>query len=348
LVPRQASASRGAGFVATVRAASIRLVRAPPREHLVQDHAEGEDVAAHVDRRHVAARLLRAHVRDGAADHALMGERAVLGVLGGQPREAEVEDLHHRRRGFGVALLGRRHDDVQGLQVAVDHAALVRVVHSVGDRAEHLEPLRDLLRRQRASAGGEPLVERLSAHQLHREVVVPVGRVPRLVDRGDVGVPESAERLGLAAEHAGVDVVDVVPLSHDLDGDAPARAGLLGLPHHAHAALAEEADDAVVADRLGRSAPLGEGRRQVGLRERRVGFRTALRRWRPVFEVRHWGPSSSAAGRWARPLVWLLSCSAQLAAAVPLFPRVAPAFPATPAGRRGAPSRRGWPAPLRR
>ena len=53
-------------------------------EHLVQDHAQGVDVAAHVDRRDVAARLLRAHVRDGAADHALVGERAVLGRVLGQ------------------------------------------------------------------------------------------------------------------------------------------------------------------------------------------------------------------------------------------------------------------------
>ncbi len=74
--------------------------------------------------------------------------------------------------------------------------------------------------------------------------------VAGLVDGGDVRVLEAAQHLRLTVEHAGVQVVDVVPLAHHLEGDAAARVLLLGLPDHAHATLAEQPDDPVLADRL--------------------------------------------------------------------------------------------------
>ena len=64
-------------------------------------------------------------------------------------RETEVEDLH-------LACL--RDDEVRGLQVAVDDAALVRVVHGAADRVEELQPLAQLLARR-------PLAAELVPHE---------------------------------------------------------------------------------------------------------------------------------------------------------------------------------------
>ena len=138
----------------------------------------------------------------------------------------------------------------------MDDAALVRVVDRLADGREEAEPQLELLRRHRRRALRQPLPERLAPHQLHGEEVVAVPGVAGLVDGGDVRVLEAAEDLRLAVEHAGVQVVDVVALAHHLEGDAAARVLLLGLPDDAHAALAEQADDLVLADRL-RHRPRG-------------------------------------------------------------------------------------------
>jgi hypothetical protein len=81
-------------------------------EQLIEDHAAREQVAAPVDR--LAGELLGRHVRDGA-EH-----RAELGELGGvELGDAEIGDFD--------AAVGEQ-DDVGGLDVAMDDAALVRVL----------------------------------------------------------------------------------------------------------------------------------------------------------------------------------------------------------------------------
>ena len=80
-------------------------------QQLVQDHAEGVDVGARVDR--LSLHLLGRHVCR-RADHASGGRKAVLVV--DQLRDAEVEDL-------GLAAV--RDQDVVRLQVAVDDLVVV-------------------------------------------------------------------------------------------------------------------------------------------------------------------------------------------------------------------------------
>ena len=81
-------------------------------QQLVQDHAQGVDVGARVDR--LSLDLLRRHVC-WRADHASGGREAVLVV--DQLRDAEVEDL-------GLAAV--RDQDVVRLQVPVDDLVVVR------------------------------------------------------------------------------------------------------------------------------------------------------------------------------------------------------------------------------
>ena len=127
--------------------------------------------------------LLGTHVAHGP-DH-LARHRLHRGLQVGlrRAREAEVEHLRLARLGD---------EDVGRLQVAVDDAALVRVLHGVGDSATSraLPRSSSLLR--------DVVVERAAAHQLHREVGLRTeARVgdARLVDLRDAGMLQAAEEL---------------------------------------------------------------------------------------------------------------------------------------------------------
>ncbi len=176
-------------------------------------------------------------------------------VLVGDARETEIEDLDQRRGRSrcrpGLRFRGLLDDDVRRLEVAVDHSALVGVVHSVGDRAKQPQPELELVRGDRRRASRCPCTEGLAPDQLHGEEVVPVVGVTRLVDGRDIGVLQPAEGLGLALEETGVDLVDQVSAAHDLERDASLGVLLLGLVNDAHATLAEHRDDPVAADRRG-------------------------------------------------------------------------------------------------
>ena len=86
-------------------------------EHLVEDHAQGVEVAPGVYG--FAQRLLGRHVARRAQNEARLGDRGV----GGGARYPEVRDLHVARRG---------QEDVVGFYVAVDHPAPVRFFEGVG------------------------------------------------------------------------------------------------------------------------------------------------------------------------------------------------------------------------
>ena len=84
----------------------------------------------------------------------------------------------------------------------MDDAALVRVADGAADRLEEAQPIVQLLvgRMRAAHVLAHVIAERLSGDQLHREEVLSVVGPPGLVERGDVGVDQPRERLGLAAE----------------------------------------------------------------------------------------------------------------------------------------------------
>ena len=103
---------------------ATEVERQPSREQLVEDDAERVDVGSRVELRHVPDDLLGTHVAhrpDHLARHRLY-RRLQFGLRGA--REAEVEHL-------GPARFGD--EDVGRLQVAVNDAAVMRVLHGVRD-----------------------------------------------------------------------------------------------------------------------------------------------------------------------------------------------------------------------
>ncbi len=127
-----------------------------------------------------------------------------------------------------------RDQDVGRLQVAVDDALLMRVLHRLADRHEEFQPL----------FGGEPglvaeLGQRQAVDQLHDEERLAGGRQAAVEHLGDVGMIHHRQRLPLLLEalqhglrvHAGLD-----QLQRHLALD---RLGLLGDPDLAHAPFAD-------------------------------------------------------------------------------------------------------------
>ena len=104
------------------------------RGHLVEDHADGVEVAALVQG--AARGLLRGHVLRSAADHVVPRQPGLLGI--DWPDDSVARQRRHvRPENFGDAEIehldvvglvapGLDHD-VLGLQVAMDHVVDVRL-----------------------------------------------------------------------------------------------------------------------------------------------------------------------------------------------------------------------------
>jgi hypothetical protein len=88
----------------------------------------------------------------------------------------------------------RGDEDVGGLEVAVDHTALMGPLDGFADRLHQLEdlPLWELMT-------GHVLIEGHTVDQLHRIVIGPLEQ-PALVNPGDVGVFETRGQFDLALE----------------------------------------------------------------------------------------------------------------------------------------------------
>ena len=178
------------------------------------------------------------------------------GIVSGadQPRQAEVHDLGHLRGG---------HEDVLGLQVAVNDPARMGVAERGGDVDEEADrPCPGRPRRRT-----ESLRERHALDHLHDDVGRPgdgpIGRGLRalgeygfaeVVHRDDGRMVEATQRPHLSGEASALDAGGVDDLDRDLPQDDTlavayveevAAAELLGQVDGAVAAAADLADDTV-------------------------------------------------------------------------------------------------------
>ena len=140
-----------------------------------------------VDGGGVGGHLLGAHVA-GSAEHLAGAGQAgpALQVGVGGAGDAEVEHL---------GLSGHLHHNVGRLQVAVDDALVVRVLHRVADPRHQAHAGVDV---EAVKAG--VLVQGEAADELHREERLAVVGEAGLIDLRDAGVVQSGQDLGLVAE----------------------------------------------------------------------------------------------------------------------------------------------------
>ncbi len=200
--------------------------RRAARQQVVEDGAQ----AVHVGgggQAPVGQRLLGRHVAGRAEDHATLRQGgAPLDALG----QAEVGDV-------GLAPLVE--EDVGRLEVAVQDAALVRVVHRAGHLHHQLnKPTRCIAWALRQTP---PLDE------LHAEEVLPL-MLADLVDGHDVRVVEVGGVFGLGAEAAQLVGAGQGAVADHLEGHQAAQRQLPRPVDDAHAAARDFPQHLVIAE----------------------------------------------------------------------------------------------------
>ena len=133
--------------------------RQPASQALVEQHTEGENVAAGVGG--LTAKLFRRHIWDRATNgvsRRCASGKGLFGVIAsafapGQDCQAKIENLHAR---FEI------HHDIARFDIAVKNARLMRFVQSLGNLTRDLQHLRG---RQRAAL--ENLLEGFAVHEFH-------------------------------------------------------------------------------------------------------------------------------------------------------------------------------------
>ena len=218
---RGALGAQGGGFPNTTRELA--------GDHLVNHDAEGVNVRAVVDLR-AGVKLLGRGVVGRAHAGAGLGAEAAVGVVAlGQTKVAHLHPA-----------IPREHD-VTGLDVPMHDAVLMGELQRITDLWQQGE--RHLLRH---GAGADHVHHVRSIHQLHDDVQVVRPGFTEVDDADDVWVVQLRHGQRLTAETLlEVVVLTAVP-AHDLDGHMALKPNLRALVHRAHAALTQEALDAVV------------------------------------------------------------------------------------------------------
>ena len=93
--------------------------------------------------------------------------------LGGELRQAEIQEL---------GLAARGHENVGGLEVAMNDAFLVRGIQRVGDLHTNLDDGLDC-----KNTPGDTFLERFTLEQLHHDERLPIV-FPNFVNSADVGM----------------------------------------------------------------------------------------------------------------------------------------------------------------
>ncbi|HKP14267.1 MAG TPA: hypothetical protein VJZ91_19255 [Blastocatellia bacterium] len=186
--------------------------------------------------------------------------------------DAEVEQLRHTFP---------RHEDVRGLEVAVDDEVLVSVIDTPADFDEQFQPLPG-----RQITFGAVVINLDAFDVLHHEERLAVGRDAAVQEARDVRVVERGEDLPLAAETAGeVGVGETAP--HELERDLLLKLSVraLGEEDRAHPAAAQLAQNPVGPELPVLQLLVRQARDQVGGEDEGRGFDEMLRR-RRVYEQR--------------------------------------------------------------
>jgi hypothetical protein len=136
------------------------------------------------------------------------------------------------------------HQDVRGLEVPVNEAALMRGGERVGQRSRHGDEAFD-----RQTVGRNSLCQGKPLDQLHGKEVNALGFLHR-VDGDDVGMVDGGESPGLSSETGQPVRIGRKRLGQDLDGDLAVEAGVEGSPDLTHAPLADLLDEAIVGEHL--------------------------------------------------------------------------------------------------
>ena len=194
--------------------------RDAPGQALVEHEAEGVQVGAAVEA--ASAHLLRGQVLGGAHHHVVARQViAAVEPLG----DTEVGEQHPTVR---------RHQDVAGLDVAVDEPGAVCGVERGSDAGSDVD--RQL--RAEARLHVEQLAQALAVDELHDDGLA-TGFCEHVVDGDDVGMREAGDGDGFATKALGDHGIRRQARLQPLEGDAAVEGEIGGQPHLRHAALGE-------------------------------------------------------------------------------------------------------------
>ena len=219
--------------------AGVPAKRRAPGEHLVQQHAETEHVAAMIDL--PAARLLGRHVGD-RAEHQPgigvgLGQRLAARVAAqrvDQLSQAEIDDL-------GMTIFRQHH--VGRLEIAMDDPLVVGARQAFGHFRRDFERAAG-----RQMSAREHVAELLAPHQLHRDEADTVGFVD-LMDDGDVRMLERRRSPRLLNEPLPAVGIGQQFRREHFQRDFPIQPNVDRAIHDAHAAAADLVEDLVMGQR---------------------------------------------------------------------------------------------------
>ena len=213
-------------------------------EQLVENHTQRIHVAARIQRKWIALHLLRAHVCQRPDNHAdvCLPRRLRVGI--GETGYTEIQNLRLARF---------IHENVGRLQVTMDQAALMGMLHRIADSGHQFQPLPCI--QMMIVAIGE---QRLTTHQLHGEVRLFAKRSvrgSRFVDLGNPRMLQPPQRLRLVLE-AAQHLASGRSCPDHLQRNCAMRTFLFRLVHRAHSALAQKAKNPIMSNAWGQRLPL--------------------------------------------------------------------------------------------
>ena len=212
-----------------------------PRSHLIQHHAEREDIRSRVQR--LIPRLFRGHIHRGSRQHTHSGQRIFLRrtavrrdvLVAYQLGQAKVEDLR-------AAVSSK--EDIRRLDIAMNNAFGMRRDQRIRHLDRDLEQLLHL-----HGFAMQPLLQALPLQLLHDDEGVPVVIVD-FVNRADVGMVQLRGRPRFPLKAVERLTIPNQVVRNELQSDMPAQAGVFGFIHYSHAAAAQFSQNAIVGDRL--------------------------------------------------------------------------------------------------